>query len=135
MGWVPNRGTMDTNILVRAAGDEQGLAGKLLQEIVSGSHVLVSSPYILSEIARVLAYPRLQARWQLSEETVTEFVSRVRRQVHLAMLGRRCKVRAADQLDQWWRTSDITRLRFRSAPWKWARRVAAHHPVCFSRSR
>ena len=94
---MPNRGTMDTNILVRAAGDEQGLAGKLLQEIVSGSHVLVSSPYII--------------------------------------LGRRCKVRAADQLDQWWQTSDITRLRFRAAPWKWARRVAAHHPVCFSRSR
>jgi putative PIN family toxin of toxin-antitoxin system len=71
------RVVLDTNILVRAAGDEQGLAGRLLQEIVSGSHVLVSSPYILSEIARVLAYPRLQARWQLSEETVTGFVSRV----------------------------------------------------------
>jgi len=28
---------MDTNILVRAAGDEQALAGRLLQEIVSGS--------------------------------------------------------------------------------------------------
>lgn len=68
---------LDTNILVPAAGNEQGLAGRLLQEIVSGSHVLVSSPYILSEIARVLAYPRLQVRWQLSGETVTEFVSRV----------------------------------------------------------
>jgi len=71
------RVVLDTNILVRAAGDEQGLAGRLLHEIVSGSHVLVSSPHILSEIARVLAYPRLQARWQLSEEIVTEFVSRV----------------------------------------------------------
>jgi putative PIN family toxin of toxin-antitoxin system len=71
------RVVLDTNILVRAAGDEHGLAGRLLQEIVSGSHVLVSSPYILSEIARVLAYPRLQARWQLSEKSITEFVSRV----------------------------------------------------------
>ena len=53
----------------------------------------------------------------------------------LAMLGRRCKVRAADQLDQWWQTSDITRLRFRAAPWKWARRVAAHHPIGFYGSR
>jgi hypothetical protein len=88
---------MDTNILVRAAGDEQGLAGKLLQEIVSGSHVLVSSPYII--------------------------------------LGRRCKVRAADQMDQWWRTSDITRLRSRAAPWKWERRVAAHHSIGFYGSR
>ena len=31
----------DTNILVRAAGDEQGLAGRLLQEIISGPHVLL----------------------------------------------------------------------------------------------
>jgi len=50
---------LDTNILVRAAGDEQGLAGRLLRETISGPHVLVSSPYILSEIARVLSYPRL----------------------------------------------------------------------------
>jgi len=68
---------LDTNILVRAAADEQGLAGRLLVEIISGPHNLVISPYILSEIARVLAYPRLQARWQLNEKTIMEFVSRV----------------------------------------------------------
>ncbi|MGA2723846.1 MAG: putative toxin-antitoxin system toxin component, PIN family [Bryobacteraceae bacterium] len=68
---------LDTNILVRAAAEEQGLAGRLLVEIISGPHILVISPYILSEIARVLAYPRLQARWQLNEKTIMEFVSRV----------------------------------------------------------
>jgi len=68
---------LDTNILVRAAGDEQGLAGRLLQEITSGPHTLVTSPYILSEIALVLSYPRLQARWQLNQETIAEFVKRV----------------------------------------------------------
>jgi predicted nucleic acid-binding protein len=53
---------VDTNILVRAAADEQGLAGRLLQEIASGRHVLVSSPYILGEVTRVLAYvPPLKA--------------------------------------------------------------------------
>jgi predicted nucleic acid-binding protein len=45
---------LDTNVLVRAAPDEHGVAGKLLEKIVSGPHILVSSPYILSEIARVL---------------------------------------------------------------------------------
>jgi len=70
------RVVLDTNILVRAAGAEQGLAGRLLQEILS-THILVVSPYILSEIARVLSYPRLQARWRLSEKTITEFVNRV----------------------------------------------------------
>jgi|ERR1039457_4113653 putative PIN family toxin of toxin-antitoxin system len=71
------RAVLDTNILVRAAADEQGLAGRLLQEIASGSHVLVSSAYILSEVTRVLAYPRLQARWQLGESMIREFVGRV----------------------------------------------------------
>jgi len=59
---------LDTNVLVRAAANEQGLAGKLLQEIVSGPHVLVSSPYILSEVARVLNYARLQARWHWARQ-------------------------------------------------------------------
>ena len=68
---------LDTNILVRAAADEQGLAGRLLLEIASGPHVLVSSPYVLSEVARVLAYARLQVRWQLDQKTIREFVSRV----------------------------------------------------------
>ncbi|HXK05545.1 MAG TPA: PIN domain-containing protein [Verrucomicrobiae bacterium] len=47
---------LDTNILVRAAGDEHGLAGRLLQEIIAGPHILVTSPYILSEIARVTEF-------------------------------------------------------------------------------
>jgi putative PIN family toxin of toxin-antitoxin system len=71
------RVVLDTNILIRAAADEQGLAGRLLQEITSGSHLLVSSPYILSEVTRVLTYPRLQARWQLGESTIREFAGRV----------------------------------------------------------
>jgi putative PIN family toxin of toxin-antitoxin system len=71
------RVVLDTNILVRAAADEHGLAGRLLREIASGPHVLVSSPYVFSEVSRVLAYPRLQARWQLDEKTAGEFVSRV----------------------------------------------------------
>ncbi len=68
---------LDTNVLIRAGADEQGLAGRLLQEIAAGPHILVSSPYILSEASRVLAYPRLQARWRLGEERIREFVSRV----------------------------------------------------------
>ena len=35
------RVVLDTNILVRAAADEHGLAGRLLREIASGPHVLV----------------------------------------------------------------------------------------------
>lgn len=68
---------LDTNVLVRAAANEQGLAGRLLHEVVSGFHILVSSPFVLGEVSRVLAYPRLQARWRLGEDTIRNFVSGV----------------------------------------------------------
>ena len=90
---------LDTNVLVRAAADEQGLAGRLLQEVASGPHVLVSSPYVLSEIARVLAYARLQARWQLGEKTVREFVSRVSDIAEIVLTTTPDRIVAADPDD------------------------------------
>jgi putative PIN family toxin of toxin-antitoxin system len=68
---------LDTNILVRAAADESGLAGKLLQLIAPGPHVLVISQHILGEVSRVLAYSRLQTRWRLTPERIGEFAARV----------------------------------------------------------
>jgi len=93
---------LDTNILVRAAADEQGLAGRLLGEIISGPHILVISPYILSEIARVLSYPRLQARWQLNEKTIMEFVSRVGDVAEIVLTTTPDRVVIADPDDGSW---------------------------------
>lgn len=93
------RVVLDTNVLVRAAADEQGLAGMLLQEIAAGPHVLVSSPYVLSEVARVLAYARLQARWRLGEETVREFVSRVSDVAEIVLTTTPDRIVAADPDD------------------------------------
>lgn len=90
---------LDTNVLVRAAADEQGLAGRLLQEIASGPHVLVSSPYVLGEIARVLSYARLQARWQLGEKTVREFVTRVSDIAEIVLTTTPDRIVAADPDD------------------------------------
>ena len=90
---------LDTNILVGAAADGQGLAGRLLQEIASGPHVLVNSPYVLSEVARVLAYPRLQARWQLDQKTVREFVSRVSDIAEIVLTTTPDRIVAADPDD------------------------------------
>ena len=58
----------DTNILVRANPNTspQGLARELLLAVLSGPHVLIVSSAILTEIARVLNYPRVQARWPLT---------------------------------------------------------------------
>ena len=68
------RAVLDTNVLVRAAANESGLAGSLLKKITAGEHVLVLSPYILGEVSRVLAYPRLRARWLLDTSRIREFV-------------------------------------------------------------
>src|SRR5208283_3152040 len=52
-------------------------AGGAGHEHSTGPHILVSLPYLLSEVSRVLAYPRLQTRWQLGEQRVEKFVGRV----------------------------------------------------------
>ena len=65
---------LDTNILIRANPKARGPARELLQRIVSGNDVLVASPFLLQELAGVLAYPRVEARWKLSKEEIEEYV-------------------------------------------------------------
>ena len=57
---------LDTNILVRANIKTQGPAREALLKIISGNHVLITSPFLLRELERALAYPRLQKLWGLS---------------------------------------------------------------------
>jgi uncharacterized protein len=68
---------LDSNILVRAAWKTDGLASRLLRSLIEGPHRLIVSPFILGEVARVLAYPRLQSRWGLTEERIQGHVNRV----------------------------------------------------------
>src|ERR1019366_8805701 len=82
---------LDSNILVRAAWKADGLASRLLRSVLEGPHRLIVSPFILGEVARVLAYPRIQARWGLSEERIQEYVNHlgaVAEIVHTAIAGR-----------------------------------------------
>jgi len=58
------RVVLDTNILIRANPKARGPAREVLQKIVSGEHVLVTSRFLLQEVARVLAYAAI-----LSEPT------------------------------------------------------------------
>jgi len=57
---------LDTNILVRANVKAHGPAREALLRIISGNHVLITSPFLLREVERALAYPRLQKLWRLS---------------------------------------------------------------------
>ena len=68
---------LDTNILVRAAWKAGGISNLLLRSVVEGPHTLILSPFILDEVSRVLAYPRLQSRWGLSEERIQAHVNRL----------------------------------------------------------
>lgn len=46
----------------------------LLQQIIFGDHVLVMSHFLLQELERVLAYPRLQQRWKIDRQEVEAYL-------------------------------------------------------------
>lgn len=68
---------LDTNVLVRAnpRTSPQGLARDLIEVITTGPHALILSAAILTEVARVLTYPHVQARWALSEESIEQYLA------------------------------------------------------------
>ena len=59
---------LDTNILVRAHIKAQGPAREALLKIVYGNHVLITSPFLLREVERALAYPRLSSAETLAAQ-------------------------------------------------------------------
>jgi putative PIN family toxin of toxin-antitoxin system len=68
--------TLDSNVLVRAHNLASGPARELLRLLRDDlSHSLVLSAYILDEVARVLSYPRLQARYKLAPEDIERYTS------------------------------------------------------------
>lgn len=64
--------TPDTSILVRTNVKASGPARELLKAIDQTGARLVLSPFLLSEVARVLSYPRMQALYHLSDEEISE---------------------------------------------------------------
>ncbi len=71
------RVVLDTNILARAACSETGPAAKLLDRMQGSDHVLIVSEFILSELDRILRYPRLHRLHGFVEEEIEEFVAGV----------------------------------------------------------
>src|ERR1017187_9893355 len=79
-GRTPNppqmRFTLDSNILVRANNRATGPAREVLRFVRADmAHRLILSRHILNEVARVLAYPRLQLRYQLKPEEIQQYVA------------------------------------------------------------
>jgi putative PIN family toxin of toxin-antitoxin system len=65
---------LDTNVLVRANIKVQGPARDLLLKIAYGDHVMITSPFLLREVERALAYPRLQKLWRLTLQDIQDHV-------------------------------------------------------------
>lgn len=61
------KATLDTNVLVSGLISQQGAPREIVDAWVSDEFTLVTSPYLLSELRRVLTYPRIASRLQLTE--------------------------------------------------------------------
>jgi putative PIN family toxin of toxin-antitoxin system len=79
---------LDTNILVRANPRAGGSArARLLTIAHSPDHTLILSPYLLEEVERVLAYPRVRELWPLTPDEIrayTQALDAVGGVVHLS---------------------------------------------------
>jgi len=68
------RVVLDVNILVRANAGTAGLARELLRALLRQGWTLLVSGEMLAELARVLRYPRLKAKYNLSETDIYEYI-------------------------------------------------------------
>ena len=72
--------TLDTGVLVRATSRSKGPARRLLQRIADNPwHLLALSPFILGEVGKVLAYPRMSRALRITPEEIHEHVAHLRR--------------------------------------------------------
>lgn len=62
---------LDTNVLVSGLGWPRSAPARLIEALLAGRFLLVSSPPLLAELGRVLRYPRLAAVFSQPEEVVT----------------------------------------------------------------
>ena len=65
---------LDTNVLVRATGNSHGPARDVFLQVLTPPHVIVASNFLLDELRRVLAYPRVQRIHGLTAEERESFV-------------------------------------------------------------
>jgi len=69
---------LDTNVLARAAIRVSGLARELLLRCTEDPHVIVLSEFIISEVSRVLRYPRMRNAHRLSDEEIEQYLGHLR---------------------------------------------------------
>lgn len=75
---------LDTNILARARTGPRGPAGELLR-LVLKDHLCILSPSLLTELSRVLRYPRMRALHGESDTALDDYVRDVQQHACIVM--------------------------------------------------
>jgi uncharacterized protein len=78
------RAVLDANVLISAVLSAKGNPAAILACWQEGRLEIVVSETILKEVERVIRYPRIQGRYQLSEEQIGRFLGLLRRYAILA---------------------------------------------------
>lgn len=68
------RVVLDTNVLARAIRGGASPAAELLRLVITPPHLFVLSPFLLSELSRVLRYERLRTLHQLDDASLDRYV-------------------------------------------------------------
>src|SRR6266404_3901730 len=65
---------LDTNVLARAVRGGTGPAAELLGIVMLPPHTFILSPFLLSELSRVLRYPRMRKLHKLDDAELDTYV-------------------------------------------------------------
>ncbi|GEM_PF-319736 len=68
------RVVLDTNVLVRAVRGGTGPAAELLSMVMVPPHTFILSPFLLSELSRVLRYERMRKLHKLDDTQLDTYV-------------------------------------------------------------
>lgn len=65
---------LDTNVLARAASGPPGLANQLVIACTQSPHDLVLSPFLISELSRVLRYDRVRRVHGMADDAIDQYL-------------------------------------------------------------
>ena len=68
------KAVIDTSVMVSVAFPKEGLTKELRDMIADGDFILVTSKAILSELYRVLHYPRIMKQFNAAEGDIAKFI-------------------------------------------------------------
>ncbi len=90
---------LDVNVLVSALISPRGAPAAILRLWENEQFDLAASPPILEELARVAHYPKIQKRYKLSAEKVTQFIQLIGRGAIIAEPAKELSVIEEDPSD------------------------------------